>query len=132
MGDGFSWLSGEGVTDAPVWVRKPEWDFHVEWFNLKKFVIDHYGRYWRGEVNGQNTYSVYDVTGDPEGSEFTDASVIDDVLERWQNHEWRKTLSGYERDNWDVENGPGTEAVLWDLCRRGVIPAGKYLVTQWY
>lgn len=128
----YSWLYGDQVPDAPTWVRKPVWDFRVEWFNLKTFVIHHYGREWCGDVEGQNTYREYDVTGDPEGTEFTDAAVIDDLLERWRNHEWRKTLTGYEHDRWDVENGPDTEAVLWDLCRRGIIPAGRYLVTQWW
>lgn len=126
------WVRGSKVEGAPDWVRRPDHDYVMEWVDLRKAIPTVYGAAWCGEVQGQNTYRVFDVDDSPEGTENDSARTILDMIERWQLHALRRDLTGYELTRWEEENAPPLDALLWDMCRMGMIPAGRYLVTQWW
>lgn len=116
----INWSKGDQVDGAPDCVRRPEWDYHLEWLSFYPFVSEHYGHEWRMSQweAGQDSYRTEDVSSDPDGSEFDDAAVIERRLALW--------LSGPDTED------PPADMILWDLCRKGVIPPGTYLITKWW
>lgn len=128
-----NWLSGQVVPGYSEAVRTPKWDYHMEWFNLYPLVSDVFGRAWRGEPEGQGTYITVDVS--PQGPEFDDAEEAGEDLARWLAmsppadlvDQWRIDL-WWERQS----DPPSTDVMLWQLCQRGIIPAGRYIITTWW
>lgn len=103
----------------------------VEELKLSEFVTQTYGRPWRmqqGELLGQDTYRIIEV--DAERPEFWTAEEAEQKLREWlalpapTNH-WEET--DFERDKYI-----SVDIILWDLCRRGIAPAGEYLIRIWW
>lgn len=103
---------------------------------LSRFVSAYYGQPWsmqQGEMLGQNTYRELDV--DPQGPEFNSALAAEQHLREWLALE---PPPGQSRDDWawkmDMERDHyiSVDTIMWDLCRKGVIPAGKYLIKVWW
>lgn len=106
----------------------------VEEIDLSKFVSEYYGRPWRmqqqGDCMAQNTYEIIDV--DPEGTSWETPEELDQRIEEWlalpipDPNDW-KAVMDFERETFIT-----AEVALWDLCRRGIAPVGKYLIRVWW
>lgn len=95
-------------------------DRTVVWYqNLEAFAAQHYPRQWKlfdgHECQGQNTYESCDA--DLRYPQWHGAAEGEAALLAW--------LSG-------AEKGLSLDVLLWDLCRRDLIPAGPYLITIWW
>lgn len=120
-------------------IRAPRWDHHLEWFDLYPLATRVLGKPWRGDPYGQNTYATYVVSDDPGGPEdFWDEDGCDPsrVIADWASQVPPNDMGGYVSMPelwWEREsNPPSTDLVLWHLCVRGLIPAGRYIVTMWW
>lgn len=105
---------------------------------FSKFVSETYGRPWRmqqqGEMLGQDTYSIIEVDG--VSSDGWDVGEEQTQLDEWlalpypdpalRDEEWLQKMT-FER-----EHGVSADVILWDLCRRGIIEPGKYLILVWW
>lgn len=95
---------------------------------LSRFVSAYYNRPWsmqQGEMLGQNTYRELDV--DPQGPEFNSALAAEQHLREWLALEPPAQKMDMEGDRYI-----SVDTIMWDLCRKGVIPAGKYLIKVWW
>jgi hypothetical protein len=99
--------------------------------DLSRYVAQVYGRPWRmqqGEMLGQNTYRVIDVGRDGADGFF---GVEQAQLDAWlalpnPGDDWAAVMH-FERDQYLP-----VDIILWDLCRRDLIPAGLYLIKIWW
>lgn len=100
--------------------------------DLSEFVSEFYGRPWRmqqGEMLSQNTYKIIDVS--PDGTEWDEPEDSEKILQSWLALPY--TDSGWEEDmRFERDNYLDVDVVLWDLCRKGIAPEGKYLITVWW
>lgn len=101
----------------------------VEELDLAEFVSKTYGRPWRmqqGEMLGQDTYRIIEVEADrPDGWFLSEA---EDQLREWL------ALPTNELADWEFmrEHYLPVDIILWDLCRKGIAPAGEYLIRVWW
>lgn len=115
-------------TATPTLKFKKRPDFVVWESDLSEFVSAIYGRPWRmqqGEMLGQNTYWNEEVTG-TEPWEEGERQLAEWLALSHPGDGWEEVMY-FERYNY-----LGREVVLWDLCRRGLIPAGSYQVQVWW
>lgn len=122
---------------------------YYEWWesDLSQFVADFYGRPWRlQQQNGcytQDSYLKVTVDGEshldatlsdqPWATENYTVAEAEEILTAWQAlptidpADWMAVMDA-ERD----EDAVNVDLILWDLCRKNVIPAGEYLITVWW
>ena len=101
--------------------------------DLSKFVSEFYGLPWRlqqqGDAMGQNTYLKIDVSS--EGTDWESPEECEQKLQEWRAlpkpEGWEEVMN-FERDHQALS----VDVVLWDLCRKGIIPEGEYLITVWW
>lgn len=99
--------------------------WHVE---LDKFVEEVYGRSWsyiRSEECNNDSYYTHEVL--EEGLDFYSDEEVEEQLTKWLSAE----VPNYR--DWDACSEfeslfPGAPVILWDLHRKGLIPAGDYLI----
>ena len=92
---------------------------------LSRFVSAYYNRPWsmqQGEQLDQNTYQEFEVSA--EGPEFVSALHAEATLKAW--------LALTPGPGRDPDDYVPVDTIMWDLCRKGVIPAGKYLIKVWW
>lgn len=108
---------------------KPKTYIDVEELRLAEFVTETYGRPWRmqqGEMLHQDTYRIIEVDPErPDGWHFHEAVK---QLEDWL------ALPTDTMADWEFmrEHYLSVDIILWDLCRRGIAPAGEYLIRVWW
>ena len=118
-------------------VKPPGWDLHIEWLDLYPLVSAVFGRPWRGDPEGQNTYRtvVVDSEGPEDFWDEFDRSPLQ-VLQDWRDQVPPDDMGGYSTMPelwWEREsNPPDTGLVMWYLHSIGLIPPGRYLVTTWW
>ncbi len=99
--------------------------------SFSEFVSEYYQRPYRlqqqGEMMGQNTF-VNETVGSYDWDEVGVASAEEEMAE-WLavDHTAYKYRFEFEREHY-----PSLEVVLWDLYRKGAIPAGTYHIYCWW
>lgn len=101
----------------------------VEELDLAEFVTKTYGRPWRmqqGEMLHQDTYRIIEV--DPERPDGWFDYEAENQLQEWL------ALPTDDMEDWEFvrERYLSVDIILWDLCRRGIAPAGEYLIRIWW
>lgn len=125
-----------GETNAeitPAFPVKERRCLEVHELELSAFVSQHYGRPWsmqQGELLDQDTYRDENVRADRPDN-FT-AEEAEELLKQWlavptpADDAW--ILRADFRRNQYLPVG----IILWDLCRKGVITPGDYLIKVWW
>lgn len=96
--------------------------------DLNKFVSGYYGRPWDfASVEESNNDTYHTMTVDEEEPERFIGSGPAENLQRWMDAEVPA------KGDWQASSAfeacyPPAPVIMWDLCRRGVIPAGEYLI----
>lgn len=128
----MTWSKGQRVPGALDCVRRPSWDFHVEWLELHKEVTTYYGIPWRMTdwEAGQNSYRTYDVS--PESADGRSREECERIMDRWQSAVCPDGLNTWLAESWWAVREPNADVILWSLCAIGAIPPGRYLITKWW
>lgn len=106
----------------------------IECRDFTQFVKDHYNReinvvQRHAEYLGNDSFLEIDVDKEepdewyPEEDDIADSP--EDAIEKWLSD---------EEDYKFLENelGINESLILWDLCRRDIIPEGKYILKIWW
>lgn len=106
----------------------------IDCHELTQFVKDYYNReisvvQRHAEYLGNDSFLEIDVDKEDPEEWYPDEEDLadnpEDAIEKW--------LSG-EEDFQFLENelGINEHVILWDLCRKGIIPEGKYILKIWW
>lgn len=108
-------------------------DYYDVWeSDLSEYVSELYGRPWslqQGQMLGQNTYVDVDVMS--EGPDYYNDEEVEEQLTEWLNYP--DPEASFERKlDFIRERHLDVVIVMWDLCRRELIPPGKYHIRVWW
>lgn len=105
---------------------------------LSEFISEHYGRPWRmqqGLMLGQDTYMILDVDA---GEEVDGWCNMDQTPEQLVQEWLDLPLNPEGKPEWhwkmDFERDHYIDAALLmnDLCKKGIVEPGRYLITIWW
>ena len=113
---------------------KTEKAYVVDCREFSKFVKEHYNREFdlierNAPYMGNDSFLSIDVSKDEPNDWYPDeddlASDPEDAISKWASD---------EDDFKFLENelGISEDLILWDLCKKGIIPEGTYIIQIWW
>lgn len=105
----------------------------IDCHDLDDFVKEKLGQTYgtlhsyRGEASNGSYYTVYASSERPENFAVEEA---EEPLAAWKAADLPGNSCYFRQEQSDII--PDVDVVLWDLCRKGLLEEGKYLLLVWW